>query len=156
MRINYGRLLIAIEGNRYYGDFGVGICKHCDGTGKSQTILLFDAGSFKCKRCRGVGTIQDTVQPLIVEKVVCRGCKGTGYFLPKKRDIININCDRDYIIEDKKFCLFSDAVLKSAFDFNIEVEDKFTEEQEKVWHNYVVDNNISESQKMVIIEGYYE
>jgi len=37
-----------------------------------------ELGVFICKRCKGKGKHQDTVQPDLVGEVVCQICKGTG------------------------------------------------------------------------------
>ena len=85
---------------------------------KSPTKLIFDANNFKDEE------------------------------LPKKEDIININCDRDYVIEDKKFRLSSDAVLKSVGEMPTMDENEGGE--------MMSEHNLSESSKIVIAEGYYE
>ena len=108
-------------------------CQNCHGKGKFPTKLIFDA-------------------------------EDLGKKLPKKGEVMCYSERYGWLIcsdygkgcDRKKFRLSSDAVLKSAQDFDIQVMDEFTEEQENVWRNYVVDSNLLESSKILIVEGYYE
>ena len=112
-------------------------CLDCNGKGKSPTTLIFDDKDFM---------IKDRVQPDLVFK---------GYTLPKKGELICGNCMRkneehSRFYDDhnyKPFRLTSDAVLKSFADLLVETE--LTPKQFK-------EHNLSESSKIVIVEGYYE
>ena len=64
-----------------------------------------------------------------------------GKELPKKGEVIEINCDGNYIIEDKKFRLTSDAVIKTRTKANTD------------FGRFVLESG---KEKVVIAEGYYK
>ena len=134
-------------------------CPICHGKDKSPTKLIFDVGnSEKCVcRCHKDKDATDSPQNC--------DCKGTGYLLPKKGELLELWIDEERELAGvglrklqhmQKFHLTSDAVLKSVGDILKSSESLGFLAIPILNAGFFKEHNLSESSKIVEMEGYYE